>query len=424
MTINVLDPFAGAGVVKGVSTGKSLKELREFKNQLATDMQKHLDANENDWKDEHEAQHGSYVSAMQDVTKQIRRRESLDVPSFGSDANDQSASYVTMIDGAGKRHFAVTKEQKFANVPFVGGSRPRDCRYAAGEYLRAMVTGVTSSTPPSIGAALSRGNATSAGYLLPPQFSADVIDLARSKSVIMEAGAITIALTGADFSIGRLLNDPEVKPKAENAKFHESEITLGRTTITPRLIGCIVTASREMIEDAPNAAELIQLSMASALANSLDRFGVHGLGTGEEPMGLMNYPDVASTSDSDPISYINVAGAAMAVRVNNHEPMAAILNTIDDHVLGMTTDSQGRWLGPPPPLENVMRLESTHVPQNSFVVGDFTKFAWGIREGATVEIGETSEAFERHQVCFKIFFRGDTALIDSTAFHKVTTNAE
>jgi len=397
-----------------------VKELREMKASLSEEMSKYLDAHEANWTDDNEKAHQAMVAELKELATAIRRREVvqiIDTPEGGAGPS----SYITMVDGSGKRHFAVAKDQKFANLP-MQAARPTDCRFAAGEYLRAMVTGVTSSTPPSIGAALSRGNATSAGYILPTEFSANVIDLARSKSVVMEAGAITIQLTGSEFSIGRLLTDPEMKPKLENEKFEDSSIALGRTTITPRLIGCIVKASREMIEDAPNAPELIEMAMAASLANSLDRYAVNGIGAAEEPLGLLHVPDLASTDDEDPISFVNVAGAAMAVRVRNHEPTAAILNTIDDHVLGMTTDSQGRWLGAPPPLENVVRLESSHVPQDNVLVGDFTKFAWGIRENATVEIGETAEAFERHQVCFKIFFRGDTAMLDSSAFQKVKTN--
>jgi HK97 family phage major capsid protein len=195
---------------------------------------------------------------------------------------------------------------------------------------------------------------------------------------------------------------------------------LGKLTINPRLIGCMIEVSREQVEDAPNAEELIQLTLARALAVELDRQGLQGDGSASAMNGILVNPDIPETGTVGALTWTKIATEAKNVRLANHEPNSFISNTASNHEVLMSVDGEQRWLGAPPTLANVTMLESTHVPTAKALIGDFSRFAIGLRADMRIEATTTGDGtFEAHTVKIKIFMRGDYAILDATAFRRM-----
>lgn len=398
--------------------GLRIKELREKKNALAAEMQTHLDENESKWNDEHEAKHKSMAGDLSAMASMIAAREGAgEHINHGQFSPGEKTGYSVLVDSTGARHYAVGKNQKLSSVPAFAGQHPADCQHPVGEFLRAIVGGVSDGTPPSIAAAMGSGTATSAGYILPSALASQVIDLARAKSVLVDAGLQTIGLSGASLDLAKITGEPAMSVKFENERFPEDAITLGRITIVPKLIGVLVRSSRELIEDSANFAAIVEETLMRALAAAIDNLGVNGSGVGQNPCGILNQDGIAVTDTVGALTWAKLALGAKAVRLRNHEPNAALLSVNNSHSLGMSVDLQNRWLDAPPVLRGVTGLDSTSVPDDKAVVGDFSRFALGLRQAASIEVTETGdEAFSRHQVLFKVWFRGDFACLDASAF--------
>ena len=73
-----------------------------------------------------------------------------------------------------------------------------------GGVLASILTGRNDfATPSQVQNAMS-GNDSGGGYILNPTLSTQIIDLARSASVAMKAGALTVPMDSAELHIARL----------------------------------------------------------------------------------------------------------------------------------------------------------------------------------------------------------------------------
>lgn len=155
----------------------------------------------------------------------------------------------------------------------------RDWRHAQGE-LKAL-----GENPPSTG-----------GVLVPTELFGTVIDLARNLSVMVKAGTLSFPMATQTMTVAKLLTDPVAYWRAEHAAITESEPTFGPITYKARALACLVRASVELAEDAPNFNSAVEASIAAALALQMDRAGLNGSGLGEEPLGVLNTAGVQSVS--------------------------------------------------------------------------------------------------------------------------------
>jgi len=119
-------------------------------------------------------------------------------------------------------------------------------------------------------AAGSTGVNESGGFLVPEPLSSMLIDLARARSVCIEAGARTVPGTSDQLVIARITGDPTVEFKGENAAFTESGPTFDRLRLVFRTMGAYCIMSRELADDGANVPELWEQTMAKALGAMFD----------------------------------------------------------------------------------------------------------------------------------------------------------
>ncbi len=132
--------------------------------------------------------------------------------------------------------------------------------------------------------------------------------------------------------------------------------------------------------------------------------------------------DIANTDVSAAaFKWTSLSGAALAIKNRNHTPSAAIMTPTREHGLQESVDLQERWLGPPPTLANVAMLSSTQVPSNKVAIGDFSQFAMGVRTQMRLDFTDVGAgAFEKNQRVFRVYWRGDFALLDERALQIIT----
>ncbi len=289
--------------------------------------------------------------------------------------------------------------------------------HAFGEFCKARVAGVNSKTHRSIRNAMSTSDNTAGGFMVPDVLSDLVIDKARAKSQLLAAGASIQLMNSESQTWAKVTGDPTFETKAENAAFTSTSITFGAVTANSQTIGCFIECSRELVEDGQNFPQLLESVLVRAIGAQLDKYGLQGTGSAQ-PMGLINHPDISATGSVGAIAWADLSTAATAVRNANYEPTGYILNPSIDEDLALLADSQTRWLGAPENVANLSRFSTTNMVATSMVLGDFSQVFWCIRRGALVEASAVSgDAFKKHQVHFKIVFRGDFVCANPAAFH-------
>ncbi len=297
---------------------------------------------------------------------------------------------------------------------------------ALGELIVAKVCGPSQRTDLSIRQAMKSGDNTLGGFLVPDYLDSEVIDLARAKSAVLEAGARIVRMEGGSTTFARVTADPVISgAKAELETFGLSDISFGSVLMQAYTMGAVVEASREILEDAPNASSLMQSIIATALAKRVDFFALRGTG-GTQPLGLIGHPNIASTNSGAGLNWIKLQNGALEVRKRNHTPNAAIMSptswsTLNGFLIGDGVNSPLGWLGEPRTLSNVGLLDTTSLADSTIILGDFSKFFWGVRTGLTIEVTTTGgETFRKHSCLVKATWRGDFALADATAFQNLT----
>ncbi|MCH7229600.1 phage major capsid protein [Glycomyces sp. L485] len=326
----------------------------------------------------------------------------------------------------GVRHgesFAAALGHERRSLPVVGGNDGGGS-LDLGRSIMAVINGEQPIIE-SAQRAQSISNDPSGGYLTSPQMSSLFIDLARSRSIMSAAGAITVPLNGPETRILRVTQDPVAAFKAELAQLTETDMKFGLVVLYPKTLGAVITVSEELAADGQNAGRIIQETLAQSVANQLDRAFFRGIGTieGQEFSGVLDDPDVnvVDLSGAAPTSFDEVVDAIQLVRDANGEPVVRIDSPRTAGQYAKLADTTGQPLQPPAEVAALRHLVSTQTPvdlgtgsdESVSVVGNFgSAFVMlGIRSSFRVEVSPyAGDAFETFARKVRIVGRVDLAI--------------
>jgi HK97 family phage major capsid protein len=326
------------------------------------------------------------------------------------------------IDKEGRTVRAFAPEEKLADAapsrfgPDLG----------VGDAIVASITGNWKKYPSDFRAALGESAPSTGGVLVPAELSSSLIDYARNNTAVVSSGVITVLMQSQSLDMARQVSDPSFSVVGENESMADSEITFDAISFVARKIGCVITLSRELAEDAPNIGQAVERVLGLALASEIDRQCLVGDSGNGEVIGLLNTTNVGSTAVDGAATWEMLHVAATGVRVANHQPSSFVLNPViagDLEILasGDGTNSAKLWLGPPPGVANLVPFATPNCPLADGFIGDFAKAALGVRSEALIEMSNTAgNAFAKHQVLIKITMRWDFAALHGAAFHVLT----
>lgn len=294
-----------------------------------------------------------------------------------------------------------------------------------GGFCRAIAVGPRT---PLEHAALGNSSATAGGYAVPEILAADTIDLIRARSVMFQAGAVTIPLASETHRFARLTGDATPSWRREATDVAESDMTFGAIEFHAKSLTVLVKASRELVQDAPNIDQLIQRSIAQAIALEVDRVGMFGKGT-TEPLGLYEMNDVNSITsigngmtNYDPM----LDGWKLMLDDNAQDPTAAIMSNREWVMLAKLVGGDGHPVRRPPVIDSLPFLTSSSVSttlgagnESAIFLGYFPDFVYGFRSQLQIEV--LKELFAGSlQVGFLAHLRVDTNTFHGESFCKLT----
>ena len=292
--------------------------------------------------------------------------------------------------------------------------------------VKAMVTGERSHLSDSERRAMSEGVAADGGFLLPSPLAATVIDLARNKAQVIAAGARTLAMENGTLAIPRLTAGVSGEWKAENDPVTEEAQTYERVVFTAKTAITLIRLSRELWEDATNAAHAIfEEDLVKALAAKLDYAALRGSGTSPEPKGILHQTGVnivdLGTNGATPANYNFLVDAVAAIRDHNGEPNAAIYASRTQTTLDKLVDTLGQPLRQPDTVASLTKLVSNQVPANlthgtannasEAYLADWSTVLVGVRPTLGVRVVPLQERYaDNFQVGLLAYLRADVQL--------------
>lgn len=266
--------------------------------------------------------------------------------------------------------------------------------------------------------ALSEGVNTSGGFLVPSTIAATVIDAARAKSQLLALGARTIAMDSERMTIARLASDPTISPVAENATIPSSDLAFDSIAFTARKHAVLVPCSRELLEDASNAGEIVIDALTKAMASKLDTLVLSGNGGGDGWNGLLSDDRIDETASVGPINYDDVLTALNEVANLEGEATAMLAHPDVYHALSiLKTATELQYLAPPERYNALMKKDSTKIANTYALLGDFSQVLIALRGDIQVDMS-LDAGFSEHQALFKVVMRGDSN-IARPFFHRL-----
>lgn len=320
----------------------------------------------------------------------------------------------------------LAKGDRFASV----AKDARPTNFGFGQFVKAMVTGTDRS---EIRAALSEGTDSAGGYTVPNYLSAQLIDAMRAKTVVIQAGAMTVPLETQETTIARLASDPQASWRLENADVAESDPTFEAVTFTARSLACLVKVSRELLEDSLNLDSAMNNAFAQSLARSTDLAALFGSGTAPEPRGVFSTTNVnevsMGTNGAQLTDWSKLLDALLELQMDNAaDPTAMVMAPRTWRTIEGFVDTTGQPLRAPASIERIPRMTTTQVPVNQtqgtatnaspIIVGDFSQMMLGIRSGLRVEVLRERFA-DKMQYAFLAHLRFDVQIAQPKAFAKI-----
>ena len=283
-------------------------------------------------------------------------------------------------------------------------------------------------------ASMSTSDGSKGGFLVPETISGTIIDLLRAKNQIINAGALTIPLPAQVTRVCKVTSDPTASWVPENSLIPEdSSMSIGAIEFVAHKLSCLVKVSRELLQDAGNAASVIQDCIAKAMAQALDEACLYGNGVGQ-PQGICLNPDINTYSigvNGNTLSGFDdvLTGLSKIVSANAPIPDVAIMHPRTLVNYSMLKDGDGLYLARPDLIANMKFLDTTKVPINevqgtssncsSIIMGSFNQLVIGIRSQLEMLVLHERYA-EFGQIAFLVTMRADTAVYQPNAFCNIT----
>ena len=328
--------------------------------------------------------------------------------------------------GTMRKDDPLTKEQRMEDWFTQFHQKGERLDLSVGDYVRAWITG--EHTQDTQRAMSTTG---SGGVLIPQLLSAKIIDLARNKIRVIQAGAVTWPMESKTLTVPRQVGDPSANWRPELGHIHRTDVSFEPLVLKACSMGALVTLSSELVEDAVGLTAFLNRVLSQVMAESVDQAALTGAGTIDpeteeriEPVGVLNTDKVQEINlSADLTSYTPFSSAVTKIRQVNGEPSGLMMAPNNFGILDALTDTTGQPLQPPPSWRQVGHYDTNQVDEQTAIVGDWSQLAIGLRHSLRLEyatagtipqdkegIYEELNLFSQNAIAIRVLWRGDVAV--------------
>lgn len=138
--------------------------------------------------------------------------------------------------------------------------------------------------------ALSAGDATAGGFLVPTQVSDELIELLRPRSVIRKLGPTIVPMDTGVIEIPKITGGATASYIGENENIPTSQETFGMLRLTWKKLAAIVPISNDLLRFSnPSADTIVRNDLVAAVAQREDSAFLRDNGTDHTPKGIRHW---------------------------------------------------------------------------------------------------------------------------------------
>ena len=213
-------------------------------------------------------------------------------------------------DGLSMRrgHDGTEKGYKFARYVMALAAARNDRAKAAVYARRRGFDDIADAIVASEEKAMSAGDPLTGGFLVPIEFSQDVIELLRASGVVRSLNPLTIPMATGTVKVPRISSGVTASYVGENTNITKSEVATGQLTLTFKKLAALVPISNDLLRyGSPQADMIVRDDSVRAVTQREDLAFIRGDGTSGTPIGLKNHIDPANKFNANgTVSLANV----------------------------------------------------------------------------------------------------------------------
>ena len=138
--------------------------------------------------------------------------------------------------------------------------------------------------------ALASGVGSAGGFLVPEEFSTDIIELLRPASVVRSLSPTIVPMTRGNLTMPKLAGGSSATYIGENTNIGKTEPTFGQLVLNAKKLAALVPISNDLIRySSPQADLVVRDDLVAAMALRSDLAFIRGDGAGNNPKGLRNW---------------------------------------------------------------------------------------------------------------------------------------
>jgi HK97 family phage major capsid protein len=144
----------------------------------------------------------------------------------------------------------------------------------------------------TVGTASAGGNTVSTDLL-----TGSFVELLRNRLALANAGVTMLSGLQGNIAIPRQTSASTAYWVGESVAPTESQQAIDQINMTPKTVGAFVDYSRRLLlQSSIDVEAMVRSDLARVIALELDRAGIYGTGTSNQPLGLVNTTGVHSAS--------------------------------------------------------------------------------------------------------------------------------
>lgn len=138
--------------------------------------------------------------------------------------------------------------------------------------------------------AMSAGDPTGGGFLVPMEFSQDVIGLLRASAVVRSLNPSMMPMTSGSVKVPRITSGVTASYIGENVNITKSEMQTGQLTLTFKKLAALVPISNDLLRYSQPAADgIVRDDAVRSMSAREDLAFIRGDGMSGTPTGLKNW---------------------------------------------------------------------------------------------------------------------------------------
>lgn len=238
--------------------------------------------------------------------------------------------------------------------------------------------------------ALASNDPTAGGFLVPPQFSTDVIEFLRPAAVLRSLNPQTMPMPNGTVKVPKITSGTTASYIGENQNIGKTEPRFGQLTLTFKKLAALVPISNDLIRySSPNADAVVRDDVVRALATREDKAFIRDDGTSGTPRGLKNW--IHNDNKFAANASVSLANTTIDLGKLLQLVMAADIPLIVQQNITNVVDSRPGWIFSPRTWRYLTTLQTTtgaYAFRDEMIRGTL----WGFPFRVTSQVLETYTA--------------------------------